>query len=178
MMVFRALAESPCWKNTMLVVVYDEHGGFYDHQAPDPPPENDPQFPTYGVRVPAFVVSPFVDRCTVSHRTFDHTSITRTILERFGVEGAVDRMAANAPRVGEAAHLGWLLTRDPGPDAAPPDYAQANAMLDHWRTGAPSGGPPPLPSWPGAAVRTSSGSPPTSRASPPSSLRRRPSCAS
>jgi hypothetical protein len=36
MMVFRALAESPCWNETILIVTYDEHGGFYDHQAPDP----------------------------------------------------------------------------------------------------------------------------------------------
>ena len=42
-------------------------------------------------------------------------------------------MAQNAPRVGEAAHLGWLLTRDPKRDAGVPDYAQVNAMLERWR---------------------------------------------
>jgi phospholipase C len=133
MLVFRALAESPCWEKTMLVVTYDEHGGFYDHESPGVPPEHDPQFRTYGVRVPAFVVSPFVEPCTVSHTTFDHTSITRTILERFGVEGAVATMAEKAPRVGKASHLGRLLARDPAGDLVAPDYANVNAMLDNWR---------------------------------------------
>lgn len=133
MMVFRALAESPCWKNTMLVVTYDEHGGFYDHEPPVAPPEPDPQFATYGVRVPAFVVSPLVQPCTVSHTTFDHTTLIRTILERFGVDGAVQKMAETAPRVARAEHLGRLLTVDPGAQPRPPDYALVNAMLDTWR---------------------------------------------
>jgi phospholipase C len=133
MMVFRALAQSPCWDRTLLVVTYDEHGGFYDHQPPPRPPEPDPPFETLGVRVPAFLVSPFVEPCTVSHRQLDHTSITRTILERFGVDGAVGRMAERSPRVGEVDHLGYLLTRDPGTDTAPPDYAYASAALGDWR---------------------------------------------
>jgi phospholipase C len=133
MMVFRALAESPCWKDTMLVVTYDEHGGFHDHEEPPRPPEEEPLFDRYGVRVPAFVVSPFVEPCTVSHLTFDHTSITRTILERFGVKGAVEQMAGDAPRVAKALHLGRLLTRSPGEDPAPPGYAHVNGALDAWR---------------------------------------------
>jgi phospholipase C len=133
MMVYRALAESPCWKETMLVVTYDEHGGFYDHLAPGRPPEEKPQFDTYGVRVPAFVVSPFVEPCTVSHTVFDHTSIIRTILERFGVDGAVAKIAEQAPRVAHAKNLGRLLTRDPGKDVTPPDYTDVNDTLGAWR---------------------------------------------
>jgi phospholipase C len=133
MMVFRALAESPCWKDTMLVITYDEHGGFYDHLAPGPPPESDPQFETYGVRVPAFVVSPFVEPRTVSHTVFDHTSIIRTILERFGVDGAVDAMAEKGPRVAKAENLGRLLTRDPGEHVGKPEYHGLNARLNEWR---------------------------------------------
>jgi len=135
MLVYRALAESPCWKDTMLLITYDEHGGFYDHQPPPAPPEDAPSFPTYGVRVPAFVVSPFVEAATVSHTVFDHASITRTILERFGVPGAVERMASKAPRVARAEHLGRLLTRRPAEGEGPPDFAQANAALEGWRHG-------------------------------------------
>jgi len=102
LMLLRAITESPCWSKTMLVVTYDEHGGFHDHVAPPRPPEEQPQFETYGVRVPAFVVSPFVDPHSVSHTPFDHTSIPRTILERFGKRGAVKRMAEKAPRIAEA----------------------------------------------------------------------------
>jgi hypothetical protein len=98
---------------------------------PPKPPEPEPQFDTYGVRVPAFVVSPFVEPCTVSHTLFDHTSITRTILERFGEEGAVASMAEKAPRVGVAEHLGRLLTREEPVPA--PDFTHVNAMLQGWR---------------------------------------------
>jgi phospholipase C len=133
MMVFRALAESPCWKDTMLVITYDEHGGFYDHLAPGTPPEANPQFETYGVRVPAFVVSPLVEPRTVSHTVFDHTSLIRTILERFGVPGAVEKMAETGPRVARAENLGRLLTRDPGENVGAPDYREVNARLNEWR---------------------------------------------
>jgi phospholipase C len=133
MMVYRALAESPRWGRTMLVVTYDEHGGFYDHEPPPRPPEENPQFDTYGVRVPAFVVSPLVAPGTVSHLTFDHTSITRAILERFGVEGAVEELARDAPRVAKAGHLGRLLTRGLDEDPTPPPYGHVNGALDAWR---------------------------------------------
>ena len=81
------------WAKTMLIVTYDEHGGFYDHEPPaglpnaadpGPFPPIITDGPTHlGVRVPAFVVSPWVDGGTVFHTTFDHTSILRTILQRF-----------------------------------------------------------------------------------------------
>lgn len=136
MMVYRALAASPCWERTLLVVTYDEHGGFYDHAPPPAPPEDDPPFPTYGVRVPALVVSPLVEPGTVSHTVFDHASLTRTILERFGVEGAVARMAdGGAPRVARAEHLGRLLTRRPAPGEPPPDLSLPSAALEAWRHG-------------------------------------------
>ena len=135
MLVLRALVESPCWKETMLVIAYDEHGGFHDHEPPPRPPEDAPPFPTYGVRVPAFVVSPFVEPGTVSHTVFDHTSITRTILERFGVDGAVEEMARTAPRVARAEHLGRLLTRRPAATEPAPDLTLPNAALEAWRHG-------------------------------------------
>ena len=65
----------------MLVIVYDEHGGFYDHVAP--PEVNDRSgYKTLGVRVPALVVGPRV-RKFVCHETFEHTSLIATILRRF-----------------------------------------------------------------------------------------------
>jgi hypothetical protein len=61
--VVEAVVASPKWSKTLLVVIYDEHGGFYDHVPPPlavpvSPDTNLP--PTYGVRVPAFVISPWV----------------------------------------------------------------------------------------------------------------------
>ena len=85
-----ALATSPAWSKTMLVITYDEHGGFYDHVEPpgtppraDGPKDDDPNLNRYGVRVPAIVVSPWVPPGQVSHIIYDHTSILRTILLRF-----------------------------------------------------------------------------------------------
>jgi phospholipase C len=74
--VYHALAAGPQWEKTMLVVFYDEHGGFYDHV---PPPaaadDNQAMFGRYGVRVPALIVSPWIEPGSVSTTVFDHTSI-------------------------------------------------------------------------------------------------------
>ena len=81
--VYHALASGPAWEKTLLLITYDEHGGFYDHIAPPPAQDDDPKrFGMYGVRVPAIVVSPWVPRGFVSKTLFDHTSIIKTILLR------------------------------------------------------------------------------------------------
>jgi phospholipase C len=82
--VYHALATSPQWEKTLLVIFYDEHGGFFDHVAPPGVPDDDPQlFGRYGVRVPALAVSPWIEPHSVSSTIFDHTSIIKTILQRF-----------------------------------------------------------------------------------------------
>jgi phospholipase C len=117
--VFRSLVESTNtqFDETMLVVTYDEHGGFFDHMSPPRASDDNPQFQDRGVRVPAFVVSPLVEPGTVTHTLFDHTSLIRTILLRFAPDAA-DEMGA---RVSKANHLGSLLTRT-APSSPPPDY--------------------------------------------------------
>src|SRR5689334_15275204 len=82
--VYHALATSPQWEKTLLVIFYDEHGGFFDHAPPPEADDDDPEtFGRYGVRVPAMIVSPWVEPASVSHTLFDHTSIIKTILLRF-----------------------------------------------------------------------------------------------
>jgi Phosphoesterase family len=79
--VYQALASSAHWERTLLIVLYDEHGGFFDHVAPPEAPDDDPEtFGRYGVRVPALIVSPYIEPGSVSHTLFDHTSIIKTIL--------------------------------------------------------------------------------------------------
>ena len=69
------------WDRTLLIVTYDEHGGFHDHVPPPEAVDDDPEhFGRYGVRVPALVVSPWVQPRSVSHELYDHTSIIATIL--------------------------------------------------------------------------------------------------
>jgi phospholipase C len=74
------------WKQMVMVVLYDEHGGFYDHVSPLFPvtqscgPGNEP-FASTGVRVPAFVVSPFVSPGQIYSRNLDHTSVLEFLAE-------------------------------------------------------------------------------------------------
>ena len=76
---------NPNWLNTMLIIVYDEHGGFYDHVQPpsDAVPLLGQNSGKLGPRVPAFVVSPWTPAGLVLKEVFDHTSIAATILRRF-----------------------------------------------------------------------------------------------
>jgi phospholipase C len=88
--------QGPHWNKTLLIITYDEHGGFYDHV--NPLDFRDKAKPVsgidhYGVRVPTFVISPWVDRGAVSNVVFDHTSIAKTIARRF--------MSASPPDMGE-----------------------------------------------------------------------------
>ena len=113
--VYNAIATSPLWERTLLLIVYDEHGGFYDHVPPDGLPDKDRR----GPRVPAIVVSPWVDPDPEkhSHTVFDHTSIIKTALLRFCGSQAEKYIRDMGPRVAQANHLGELLTletpRDP-----------------------------------------------------------------
>jgi phospholipase C len=132
--IYNAIASCPeTWERTLLIVTYDEHGGFFDHVPPPEAPDDDPQMCRYGVRVPALVVSPWVAPRSVSHTCFDHTSIIKTILTRFcpeeipdpqGIEGLLHWLQPGHPhymgkRVAQANDLGALLSADaprPAPD--------------------------------------------------------------
>lgn len=103
---YNALRSSALWDRTMLVVTYDEHGGFYDHVPPpgtnpngsdgdevEPQPRIHPDGDTFlGPRVPALVISPWVD-AGASSTSFEHTSIAKTVLLR--------RFGASWPDMGE-----------------------------------------------------------------------------
>lgn len=80
--IVHALMKGPLWNKTLLLITYDEHGGFYDHVPPPLAPAVS-GIDHYGVRVPTFVISPWVERGTVTNVVFDHTSILKTIARRF-----------------------------------------------------------------------------------------------
>jgi phospholipase C len=86
--VYNALRKNEArWKKTLLVVLCDEHGGFYDHvQPPDAVPPDHHQdeytFDRLGVRVPALLVSPLLPK-TVIHDQFDHTSLLRYLVDKW-----------------------------------------------------------------------------------------------
>lgn len=78
-------ASNPAWQKTMLIIVYDEHGGFYDHVQPpfSAVPLMAQSGGKLGPRVPAFVVSAWTPAGLVLKDTFEHGSIAATILRRF-----------------------------------------------------------------------------------------------
>ncbi len=120
--VYNALRSSPCWERTLFIVTYDEHGGCYDHVPPPAavPPDDvvanpyDFNFNSYGVRVPAVVVSPYIPAGTRirpagdadgSGTPFDHTSIIKTVREVFALGGALTGRDAVAPNLLNALSL-------------------------------------------------------------------------
>lgn len=89
--IYSALVNNPKrWARTLLVVTYDEHGGFYDHRAPLSLNMEPPAGATYtdpfiwsGPRLPALLASPMVERGGVANHHFDHTSVLQLLAEKF-----------------------------------------------------------------------------------------------
>jgi phospholipase C len=139
--VYDALRKSPNWEDTVLVVTYDEHGGFYDHVLP-PAAADDPRHETLGVRVPALVVGPrvrkFVCHEAPGDEAWEHTALIRSILKAFhpDPDAAIAEMGG---RVAERrAHIGMMLADgvrgDLPPEAADPrNDAEPEQRLSEWR---------------------------------------------
>jgi phospholipase C len=112
------------WAKTVMIVYYDEHGGFFDHVAPLEIPYrtggSDPhQFATTGPRVPAIIVSPLVARGSVSHVQLDHTSVLQLLAELF-TPGKPYSPDVEARRAQGIASVSALLGDAPRADAPPP----------------------------------------------------------
>ena len=82
------LEKSPQWGHMLVVITYDENGGFWDHVAP---PKADRWGP--GTRIPALIISPFAKKGFVDHVQNDSTSPIRFIIKRFGLPN-LDGLAA------------------------------------------------------------------------------------
>ncbi len=86
--LINAVMRSSYWKNTVVVLTWDDYGGFYDHAAP---PDVD-QY-GFGPRVPALVISPWARPGYVCHTSFDLTSPLKLIETRFGLPALAERDA-------------------------------------------------------------------------------------
>jgi len=95
--IVNEVINGPQWKNTVVVVVTDENGGFWDHVTP---PKGDRWGP--GSRIPALVISPFSEGGLIDHTQYETTSILKLIEERFG-------LAPLGPRDAKAASLAQAL---------------------------------------------------------------------
>jgi phospholipase C len=115
---------------TLLLVIYDEHGGLYDHVPPPKAvspftvPVTNFRYDRYGVRIPAIFISPLIAKSTIypprepyapiSDPPFDHTSLLRTLMEQFELKGSL------TPRVSSAPVLTGLIEEGAIPRACPP----------------------------------------------------------
>ena len=88
-MILQAIEHSKAWKNSVVIVTFDENGGYWDHV---PPPKIDRWGP--GVRVPTIIISPFAKKHFVDHTVYDTTSILKFIEWRFDLEALGTRDAS------------------------------------------------------------------------------------
>jgi hypothetical protein len=96
--VYDTLRASPYWEKSLLLVLYDEHGGFFDRV---PPPDQVPNpdgkvsltppfdFKRLGVRVPAILVSPWVEKGRIDSTRYEHASLPATLRTLFGLPSAL-----------------------------------------------------------------------------------------
>lgn len=108
--IYKVLTSNPArWAKTLMIVTYDEHGGFFDHVDPLPIATTigTDRVETTGPRVPALLVSPHVEAGQVYKEDLDHTSFLQLIDERFGGGGGyspavTQRQARLAGRIARA----------------------------------------------------------------------------
>jgi phospholipase C len=147
--VYQALRAGPGWNQTLFILTYDEHGGCYDHVPPPwgaTPPDNSAGefgfgFDRFGVRVPAVLISPLIAPGTVYRAPagsvpLDHTSILKTVEQRWNIPALTARDAA-APGLGDVLTLTTPRTDDvlagvvvpvaggPGPSAGQLSHLEA-----------------------------------------------------
>jgi len=159
--VYAALRSSPQWPQTLFIVTFDEHGGYFDHANPPPAVNPDgidspapgdkasfaPQFAfdRLGLRVPTILASPYLAKGAVCSTPLQHTSILTTVRKLFGIDSALTKRDAAAatfeelflatPRSDAPATLVSAAARPPAPfdavHAAPDDVMSEMAL--HWR---------------------------------------------
>ncbi len=134
---YEAIRNSPHWNSSVLIITWDEHGGFFDHAVPPSaaaPGDTTPQgkhnqygftFRQYGPRVPAVVISPLVPKNVIDHRLYDHASIPATLEAFFGINPLTQRdananrldvlLSLNAPRTDTPTTLPPPATVQAGP---------------------------------------------------------------
>jgi phospholipase C len=148
-----AIANSPYWSQSAIIITYDESDGLYDHQpeafrtyGPDGQPE------TGGPRIPTIVISPFAAAHTVSHVYSEHSSVIKFINELFGLTAL-----GNLPDEAAAATAGAALCATNPTFCAPGNTAQTNLgpgdtaagmgdLLEAFDNDRLQGTAPPLPS--------------------------------
>jgi phospholipase C len=115
--VYTAVIDSPNWARTLLVINYDEWGGFFDHVPPPTGPDPRPDLGTglRGFRVPCLLISPRARRGAIAHEVYDHTSVLKAIEWRWGLAPLSVRDAA-------ARNIAEVLDFESAPKLKAPHY--------------------------------------------------------
>jgi phospholipase C len=136
---YEAIRNSAVWPSSLLIITWDEHGGFYDHAIPPSavaPGDTAPNsqynqsgftFEQYGPRVPAIAISPLIPRNLIDHRLYDHSSIPATLEHLFTLNSMTARDAT-------ANSLTALVTLSAARQDAPatlPSPANSGAGVAH-----------------------------------------------
>jgi len=156
MQVYSYVTNSPAfWAGTVMIVDYDENGGFFDHVSPPLVPtasqpgaqwvDNTASFVSLGVRTPAYVISPFVQPGSVSHARFDHTSVLKFLGEKFGVNGSYSDIVDPRPVASLSVVLDVKRLQNFAIPIPPPPSAPALDTYLSGRPPAPSGATVPAP---------------------------------
>jgi phospholipase C len=140
--VARAITQSPLWEKTVLIVTYDEWGGFFDHVTPPVLPDAftptaTEEHNTAGFRVPTYLISPFAAKRRVAHGQYDHSAILKFVEWRFGLAPLTPRDAAagNLARELDFSAPNRIpptlpLVLDPGPHICTPGVTAGMALED------------------------------------------------
>jgi phospholipase C len=149
--VVHAVTTGKAWDKTLLIWLYDEHGGYYDHVVPPAaiaPDTIKPRLPAgslpggydrYGFRVPAAIISPYARPKYVSHVVHDHTSVMKLIETKWNLPALTFR-DANADNLLDAIDL-----------TSPPAFAEPPALPE---PALGLTGPAPAPNCGGAGAGT------------------------
>jgi phospholipase C len=163
--LYSALRGSRLWESSVLLITWDEHGGFYDSRSTQGavPPGDEPvnfgragigapefDFSQTGLRVPALLISPYspagalASQCCPRGTTFDHASVVRSVRETFGLHGQLTARDAAVPSwlalladvAREDCPTGNAIPMpNPSPGTAPVAGTPATAAPDSFLTG-------------------------------------------
>jgi phospholipase C len=127
--VYNALRKNKAlWQSSLLVILYDENGGFYDHVTPPATVAPDEHtevfnFETLGFRVPAILVSPSIGQ-GVDHTVYDHTSLLKYLCDKWELDP--NRLGKRVPQ----ANSFQPLIKDNVVDASPKVAPAGNPVLN------------------------------------------------
>jgi phospholipase C len=126
--VYSTLAASPQWQSCLLLVIYDEHGGFFDHVAPPTTDDDYAAFQQMGFRIPGLVAGPFVRSGCAVNTVFDHASVAATLSARWGIAPLNARHAA-ANDVSSCLDPLFVQNRTPQPPVRMPELTVSMSEL-------------------------------------------------